>query len=67
MNTIEQYQPTELRTITPELGLFVVTGSFDEVKLQEAMFVADLHCKSVQPSSFDRMLSVKRIKRLGLF
>lgn len=68
MKTIENtYQPAELRTLSPELGLFIITGSFEEVKQQQHIMAHDYRSVDVRPSSFDRVISGKTIRRLGLF
>lgn len=46
-----QYQYAELRTLTPELGVFVITGHLDDVEAAGRYF----HTKRVTESTFDRM------------
>ena len=68
MKTIENnYQAAELRTLSPELGLFIITGSFEEVKQQETILAREYHSIDVRPSSFDRVLRGGKARRLGLF
>jgi hypothetical protein len=47
----QEYQPAELHTYTPELGVFVVTGMRQDL---EAVMDDFSQCKHVSQSSFDR-------------
>lgn len=56
-----------LRVVTPELGLFVITGTFEEVEDQNAILANEYHIPEVRHSTFNRVLSGGRARRLGLF
>lgn len=57
-NTNIQY--VELQTLTPELGIFVISGTVDEVEAVQHEFKA----RSVSQSTFDRVAYGRAPKRL---
>ena len=67
--TQEQASHTEaiLRVVTPQLGLFTITGSFEEVEDQNRILANEYHIPEVRHSTFNRVLAGGRARRLGLF
>lgn len=69
--TIESSQPAELKVITPELGLLVITGSFEDVLEAQKTFDRTEHPKVLSASAFEaavqgRGVGHKQWLRFGL-
>lgn len=52
MKQIQIDQPVELHTLTPELGIFVITGSLQDVEAVQDSFEGS---RTVSSSTFDRV------------
>lgn len=60
--TIETFQPAELKVITPELGLLVITGSFEDVVEAQKTFDRTQHPTVLSPSAFEAAVQGRGVK-----
>jgi hypothetical protein len=60
---IQTNQPVELQLLTPELGVFIVTGILQDVE----PVMHDFRGRSVSQSTFERIAYGRAAKKLFLF
>ena len=56
-----------LRVFTADLGLFTITGTFEDIQSQNAILEQEYHIPEVRNSTFNRVMAGGKIRRLGLF
>ena len=56
-----------LRVFTAELGLFTITGTFEDIQGQNAILEQEYRIPEVRNSTFNRVMAGGKIRRIGLF
>ena len=64
---INNYQPTILDVYTPELGVFTITGDYQDVLPVESLYARLYRTKRVNTSTFERIVFGRPRRRLAFF